>query len=458
MGRQSRFWLRWVPVGFLALAVLASFAWLAWYGMARWQLGRIKAELAAAGWPATAAGVIPPEIPEADNAAPLLERAWEIWKKLKDSEGFIMPRFGVKAADHDPRKFDAAKLEKFQEQMRSPEVGEMLRLVREASNKPAARVDRDYSKGLGINMDLEHFALAAAKLLGAKAWLAAREGNQQEAVGNLWAASRLASFWLKDVLFIGWLVGSAMDRVSTGNAQIVIADLPDGSFRMEYWGKLDEIWEAHAKGARGDLARALEAERVLSGSWIFEGVLGGSLSLADTMIQGAQLPAKDPEEVAALRRGGRVYTTAFAPWFLGDYTAYLRFMLLLHDTVKNGKAGDVIKEPLANSIPKVAFFAQMMAVGFDGTPDLIAEYEVKLQLGRLGLALEDFRSRHGKYPETLQELELPGAMITDPFSGTPFVYRPDGGSVMVYSIGTNRTDDGGVSGKRRDIVWRVERK
>jgi len=453
MARRLRFWLLWPPLGFLALAVLA---WFAWYGMARWQLGRIKGEIAAAGLSTTAAGVIPAEIPEADNAVPLLARAGKIWGKLKDSEGFITPCLGAKAAECNPQQFDAAKLGKLQAQMQGPEMQEIFRLVREASNKPAARFDRDYSKGMFMDLELESFGLAASRLLGAKAWLAARQGHQEEAAGNLWTASRLASFWMGDTIVIGWLVGSAVDRTSMSHAQIVLACLPNDSFRMEDWKSLDEIWAAHARDARRDLARILDAERVLAGGWFFEGVMDGDVSLADAMLQPGQ--AKGSKETEALRRGLRVYSSIFAPWFLGDYAAYLRHMLLLHDTVRNGAPGDVTKDPWRSHIPRLAFLTRVMAVALDSVVAQLAEYEVNLQLARLGLALEDFRSHHGKYPEALPELGLPEAMITDPFSGAPFVYRPEGDNVLVYSIGVDRADGGGVSQKRRDIVWRVERK
>jgi hypothetical protein len=85
---------------------------------------------------------------------------------------------------------------------------------------------------------------------------------------------------------------------------------------------------------------------------------------------------------------------------------------------------------------------------------------VNLQLGRLGLALEDFRSREGKYPATLPELGLPEKAITDPFTGRPFIYRTERDNVLVYSVGFDREDGGGVpraSGGRRDLVWRIER-
>ena len=74
--------------------------------------------------------------------------------------------------------------------------------------------------------------------------------------------------------------------------------------------------------------------------------------------------------------------------------------------------------------------------------------------------MEDFRSREGKYPASLQDLGLPEARIIDPFTARPFIYPTENDHVMVYSVGFDRQDhDGtsrGVSG-RRDLVWEIKR-
>ena len=78
----------------------------------------------------------------------------------------------------------------------------------------------------------------------------------------------------------------------------------------------------------------------------------------------------------------------------------------------------------------------------------------------MGLALEDYRSREGEYPATLPDIGLPEAAITDPFTGQSFIYRVEGDNMLVYSVGFDREDDGGVPrgvDGRRDVVWKIER-
>jgi hypothetical protein len=77
-------------------------------------------------------------------------------------------------------------------------------------------------------------------------------------------------------------------------------------------------------------------------------------------------------------------------------------------------------------------------------------------------ALERYRLANGQFPENLQALSprfitrLPNDVIT----GEPFKYRRTGdGRFVLYSVGWNETDDGGISGKTAfdenggDWVW-----
>ena len=60
-------------------------------------------------------------------------------------------------------------------------------------------------------------------------------------------------------------------------------------------------------------------------------------------------------------------------------------------------------------------------------------------------AIRLHKLRTGKYPASLEALQL-GEMIIDPFSGKPFVYKTDPRfGFLLYSVSENRVDDGGQS-------------
>ena len=79
----------------------------------------------------------------------------------------------------------------------------------------------------------------------------------------------------------------------------------------------------------------------------------------------------------------------------------------------------------------------------------------------IACALEEYRLTHGKFPETLETLS-PQFMPRPPndvITGQPYKYRrTQDGQFVLYSVGWNETDDGGVPGKKLfddkgDWVW-----
>lgn len=450
-------WL-WAIIGAVLLALAI---WPAWYVGAWWRLQKVKAQIAAAGLPTTEVEVIPKPIPAQQNAAPLLVGMQEIWQGLKVSEGFIKASPGANDAERDPLMFDADRLNRLQVQLQKPEVREMFRLMTEASHKPAAWFERDYSNALVIRMEPLVSLLPAVQLLCAKAWLAAQEGNQREAADDVLTCSKLSLFGLQDILLIGWLVGVAVDNLSVNAAQLVISELPPGSFAMDEWKAVGASWLKHEGEARAQLCKALDAERVIYGGYVFEGAMQGLFSLGDMVVDTLSIDAVSPR-AAEWRETMNGYQKVGRPLVLSDYVAYLQMMQSVRSEVEKGitRQGSAASDNFSGSVPKYAVLTRLSAPVFDGIPARLAEYKVNLQLGRLGLALEGYRSREGKYPVALSNLGLPEAAITDPFTGQPFIYRPEGDNVLVYSVGFDREDDGGVpraGDGRRDVVWRIER-
>jgi hypothetical protein len=83
----------------------------------------------------------------------------------------------------------------------------------------------------------------------------------------------------------------------------------------------------------------------------------------------------------------------------------------------------------------------------------------------IALALNLYRQEHGEYPRTLEPLAgtVDWPIPDDIFSGEPFGYRREGEGYVLWSVGPDLDDDGGVgpdapgqSWEDSDIVWRVE--
>lgn len=75
------------------------------------------------------------------------------------------------------------------------------------------------------------------------------------------------------------------------------------------------------------------------------------------------------------------------------------------------------------------------------------------------IALELARSKQGAYPPSLKPLGLPAAELRDPFSGQPLIYKPQGDSYTLYSVGPNGQNNGGKATTKAEepdtdfVIW-----
>ncbi|MBC7350386.1 MAG: hypothetical protein H5U05_10495 [Candidatus Aminicenantes bacterium] len=74
-----------------------------------------------------------------------------------------------------------------------------------------------------------------------------------------------------------------------------------------------------------------------------------------------------------------------------------------------------------------------------------ATLEAYLEAARTGIACKIYQQQHRKYPDSISELmpDFLAAEPLDPFTGQPLVYKVKGDGFIVYSLGSNKKDDGG---------------
>jgi len=102
-------------------------------------------------------------------------------------------------------------------------------------------------------------------------------------------------------------------------------------------------------------------------------------------------------------------------------------------------------------------------------PAWVRKAEARLAVAQVSFALRLYRAERGTYPESLGAL-TPAVLAevpADPFTGKPLMYAREGDGFLLYSIGLNGADDGGLAeteeqGKKLnpgtdDIAWRVPR-
>ena len=76
-------------------------------------------------------------------------------------------------------------------------------------------------------------------------------------------------------------------------------------------------------------------------------------------------------------------------------------------------------------------------------------HDASVDMLRIVLGLQTFRQERDRYPETLAELRATGWDVPqDRFSEDEFIYRREGEGFVLYSVGPNLVDDGGVPAGR----------
>ncbi len=81
------------------------------------------------------------------------------------------------------------------------------------------------------------------------------------------------------------------------------------------------------------------------------------------------------------------------------------------------------------------------AAGVDGAVRTFAVIQARLHTAIAALHVESFRREHGRWPESLADLDI--APPIDPLDGQPMRYRASDTGRIVYSVGSNLRDDGG---------------
>jgi hypothetical protein len=117
------------------------------------------------------------------------------------------------------------------------------------------------------------------------------------------------------------------------------------------------------------------------------------------------------------------------------------------------------------------FFALLLAPGFGVFAQRTAYAQNAVNLARVAIALERYRLAQGRFPESLDVLapQFMEKIPHDIINGQPLHYRrPEDGQFVLYSVGWNETDDGGVVGlttsgnavdnRAGDWVWRYPAK
>ena len=302
---------------------------------------------------------------------------------------------------------------------------DVIRLILEASTKPCFKYEEKWESSeynLRINTAIK--MITGMRLLGIDAVFKAEDGNLEEAIDQCLAARRLLQTYLQEPLLISYLVAMAcMKQVSVCMQKIISGREID----IEILKKILKEWDSAPW--REALVWSLRSERAYG----FE--------VALLYLKG--------EHDLNLGRGGKFYYWVFRPvfkteiiWLMERYEHVLKAAEMPYYASR-----DISKEleQGINSTPWYYIMADSVIPNVVATLFKRATLEAMFETARVGIACKIYKTLHGDFPQDLTELfpEILEKMPVDPFTGQPLIYKRRDSGIMVFSVGSNRKDDGG---------------
>ncbi len=406
------------------------------------KLRRAYADLKKDGRPMEASDVIPPEVPDTENAALLYESA-TLLLKARPAEGEnLLEDLGELSNKYIKESLASDKLAEFKQLIGQDVVTQALSIVEQGTRRDSCRYDHDYDDGL--NMLLTHLSdlRNLTRILCAKVHLEAKTGNPDTAWDMLTTQLKFADALRTEPVLISKIVRMAMIRLScetiTKLCEIAPPNAQQSSDIQSLLKDLDDI---------RPLIHSIDAERLLIGEWVF------NLS-------------KDEMYKASLQHGSRgdtgllhkliIFGITFKPLLLADHAAYLRFM---HDGTRflerpySPEQGKVMEQ----GVQKTRYLVtRILTPTIFRVKEIHCEMIAQLRIARAGLALLQYKQTEDTFPATLDALKLQN--INDPFSNGQLLYKTEGQDFVLYSIGRDQKDNDGSPRQKKqktdwDIAW-----
>ncbi|MDZ4829596.1 MAG: hypothetical protein SGJ09_05275 [Phycisphaerae bacterium] len=452
----------WASRAMIATALFVSTG----YGLIAWRFWSARPALA--GDYLNSLNALAPIGPEGTNAWPILgpacddlERAESLFQMSVPHDKFLY-LYGIQP--HDELWPQVGSL-----LSRSAESLDVLRLASRLPHLGAPWVPRPDANDLGslgtalYRVHPRHAELmeTAAKWLFLDARFAAESSDLDRAVGNVEAIVRLASLLsaprgnerVVGATIAWWAATTVIDIVMRAGPKLSDADLhrltlaletphtSDGAIDLEGWRL---IWQDLADriftdGTNGHITSSAigAADELVTQSY---------RSHSKTSPQSWRTPA-----VLAMTEGRAEMTHRFEnalsalvskhrlpPWERPSGTIVL--------------ADDAPLPERVNAIPDL-FVRRIEYATF-----MLPLFDLEISAAQTALAVERFRRVNGRFPDALTE--LPEAdlvrVIRDPFDGSPLRYAAHDGSASLWSVGPDRTDEGGDSKYlQQGYVWHL---
>ena len=413
-------------------------------GVSSAKLRRAYADLQKDGRPMKAADVIPTEVPDAENAAPLYESAVLLLKAQPAPSGNLLDYLRGSYDGFMTGSLEPDKLAEFKQLIEQDVVTQAFAIVEQGTRRKSCRFDHDYKAG--FNMLLPHLAglRDLVCILGARSCLEAESGRPDAAWNYALIQLKFADALRNEPILISFLVRLRAIKTSCETIQRICETAPPNDEQYKTVKSLLSNYESIEP-----LVLALDGERLLCGEWAFNQLQNGSAADLSANING------EPGFGDVLLS---LYS-AFKPLLIADHAAYVRVMdYHIRFAQKPYSLNDrtAVDEKARQMHSRLNVVTSMLVPALGRVKEIYWETIARMRITRVGLALLREKQAHGALPQTLEEIKLKN--LDDPFSNKPLAYKPQGQGFVLYSIGSDQKDNGGSPKEKKqktdfDIVW-----
>jgi hypothetical protein len=429
-GGRKQGWFR-IPTCCLVLVMLAA---LIAAGVIILTVGgrmRLRAaldDIRAHGEPVTATDLYAPDVPDAANAYVYYKNAATLLGRQPDDVSQALNRM----PGSPPAQWSRADLTLIRRYVTQHAAS--IRLARQGAHLAGYKTEVKWEQHAAALFPHLSKSRDLARLLAAKADLDLADGHPDEAIDTCGDALRIASHTGSEPTLIALLVEIACRAIALGALEQVAAEAhtPDQLERVLH--VLDEArHQPHATGA-------MLGERAMSVG-IYEDVAHRKLNLAGLFGISSGVAAslaKLPYPRCLLFYDEAAYLSIMKDYVEVSGQPYYRVQRRI-------AAIDQRAQNLPRTVPVARILMPVYSRAFAHEATSRARFDVL----RVGVAVKLYRLRHGRYPGTLADLApgiLPRIPI-DEFTGKPLIYKVRGRGFVVYSVGANTVDEGGVKNK-----------
>jgi len=402
------------------------------------ELEKIKA----AGEPITLEEIIPPEVPDEENAALVYQQAFEkldLSAEDKDVLGDLLSSMAR------PPRAEAPSMEAVEQILAKNAAA--IALLEKAAQRPKCRFPVDWEAGNA--MTFPHFGKLrnCARLLPAQAVFQVTRGDATAALHTIQVGLAMCKAIRDEPTLISQLVRYAIVPILLRPLHVVLEEdvVPTASCRQLF----DHLERMEFMQS---FVHSLWGNRVMG--------IGTFEHLRQHPEAGEYITGEDSPELA------RIYAGPFGPVILNkDEATYLRLMSeqiaagMKPYRESHAELAEIegrIEDEMRPACVLTAILLPVFTIVSAKRDQIVAQ----VGLAQAALALKAYKNEKGEYPESLAQLPEVvewADLAEDPFSGEDFIYRREGESFLVYSIGVNLKDDGGKAEqdwKEGDIVWR----